>query len=168
MALADYFNKNIQSAAPLLQGIDADAFKMVLEGDVVCIAFDDVAANSFEGQSTLDLAVRSIARLYPVLVLLPSGTAATKLAAALEALARSVNSNLDVPATPASVTRCLVVGKKRPKFPTGVKPFVRYIGSDNWFAKISATSPVGCGKSKNPFGAGGAACIGVANLFRAT
>jgi molybdopterin/thiamine biosynthesis adenylyltransferase len=168
MALADYFNKNIQSAALLLQGIDAEAFKTVLEGGVVCIAFDDAAAKSFEGQATLDLAVRSLARLYPVLVLLPSGTAAIKLAAGLEALARSVNSKLDVPATLAGVTQCLVVGKKRPKFPTCVNPFIRYIGSDNWFAKISATSPVGCGKSKNPFGAGGAACIGVANIFRAT
>jgi hypothetical protein len=168
MAFADYFNKNIQSAALLLQGIDADAFKAVLEREVVCLAFDDAAANSFEGQATLDLLVRSLGRLYPAVTFLPSGMAAKKHASALQTLARAVNKNIDIPNTLTDVTRCLVVGDKRPKFPLGVKPFLRFVGSENWFARISAKGPVGSGSSKNPFGAGGAACIGAANVFRTT
>jgi len=112
--------------------------------------------------------VRSLARLYPALALLASGTAAKKLASTLEALARGVNKNIDIAQTLDGVTRCLTVGSTRPKFPRAVKPFLRYVGSDNWFAKISAKAPVGCGSSKNPFGAGGAACIGAANVFRTT
>ncbi len=168
MAFAEYFNKNIQSAALLLQGIDADAFKAVLESEVVCLAFDDAAAKSYEGQATLDLLVRSLARLYPAITFLSTGAAAKKLASALESLARAVNKNIDISDKVKGVTRCLVVGEKRPKFLKGMKPFVRYVGSDKWFAKISAKAPVGCGSSKNPFGAGAAACIGAANVFRTT
>lgn len=168
MAFAEYFDKNIQSAALLLQGIDADAFKAVLESEVVCLAFDDAAAKSYEGQATLDLLVRALARLYPAISFLPTGAAAKRLASALESLACAVNKNMDISNSVNGVTRCVVVGDRRPKFPKGVKPFVRYVGSDKWFAKISAKAPVGCGSSKNPFGAGGAACIGAANVFRTT
>jgi len=168
MAFPDYFNKNIQSAALLLQGIDGEAFKAVLERELVCIAFDDSAATSFEGRRALDLAVRCFARLYPAITFFPSGPTAKRLATTLEALARAVNKNIDIPNDIDTVTQCLVVGAKRPKFARGVKPFTVYVGSDNWLARISTKAPIRCGRSKNPFGAGGAACLGVANLFRAT
>lgn len=169
MAFPDYFFKNIQSAALLLQGIDGDVFKSVLEREIVCIAFDETAATSIEGKATLDLIVRLLARLYPAIVFYPTGTAAKKFVMTLEALARAVNKKIDlVKDTTTSITRCLVVGDKQPRFRKGMKPFLRYVGSDNWFAKISTKTPVGCGKSNNAFGAGGAACIGVANIFRST
>lgn len=168
MAFPDYFNKNIQSAALILQGIDGDAFKAVLERELVCIAFDDSAAKSFEGQRALELSVRCLARLYPAITFLPSGPTAKRFATTLEALSHAVNKNIDIPNDIGAVTRCLVIGATRPKFAKGVKPFTLYVGSDNWLAKISTKAPVRCGQSRNPFGTGGAACLGVANVFRAT
>src|SRR3972149_10080447 len=51
-------------------------------------------AKSYEGQATLDLLVRSLARLYPAITFLSTGAAAKKLASALESLARAANKNI--------------------------------------------------------------------------
>jgi hypothetical protein len=42
-----------------------------------------------------------------------------------------------------------------------------YMGSDRWIARVSTIAPVRSGGSPNPFGAGAAACIAMANVFRA-
>jgi hypothetical protein len=43
-----------------------------------------------------------------------------------------------------------------------------FVGSQGWITKVSTLGPVGSGDTSLPFGADAAACIGVANLFRAT
>ena len=42
-----------------------------------------------------------------------------------------------------------------------------YAGSDSWLAKVSTRRPQSVGSSTLPFGAGAAACLGAANVFRA-
>jgi hypothetical protein len=41
------------------------------------------------------------------------------------------------------------------------------MGSDRWVARVSTIAPVGSGGSANPFAAGAAACVAMANVFRA-
>jgi hypothetical protein len=166
MAFADYFDKNAQAAALLLKGIQTDAFKTILEAEVIGIAFDGQAMASAEGHATLDLTVRLMARLYPTVALIAQDKPAAKHRAALAALATAINPNIAILESIDTVTRWIVVGattlraSKRRAMPTF------YIGSDNWITRLSATQPVACGTSSNPFGAGVAACLGAANVFR--
>ncbi len=168
MAFPDYFEKNNQSAALLLRGISAHAFKAVLENEVVAIAVDKAGLASREGQAILDLSVRLIARLYPTIAFAPLAGATDKDLAPYVSLARSVNSKIDFEKSLAKATRCLVVGSTRPRFLRGKRPFVIYAGSRNWLAFLSTARPAGSGASANPFGAGVAACVAVANIFRSS
>jgi hypothetical protein len=167
MAFADYFGKNLQAASLLLQGVDPDAFKATLSKETVCIAFDKNAVTTTEGRATLDLLTRLLARLYPVLAYSPLDGADKRDGKALEALAKAVNPSIELRSgSAAEFTRCIAVGKKRPSVATATK--VVFVGSRNWFACISAKKPVGSADSPNPFGAGAAACLGAANIFRQT
>ncbi len=168
MAFADYFEKNLQSAALLLQGIDAEAFKKTLERDVVAVATDDKALASTEGRATLDLLVRLLARLYPTLAFVTLGKAKSEDMEPYRALARVVNSKIDFETALSNVTHCLVVGSTKLQPPKGKRLVVFYVGSDNWLARVSTKGPVGNGSSDNPFGAGGAACVAIANIFRSS
>src|SRR5581483_133579 len=165
MAFAEYFGKNLQAASFLLQGIDPDAFKHVLASDSVGIAFDENAASTAEGQATLDLTTRLLARLVPALTYFPMDTAAKRAAKNLEAVAKTINPNIDLGTCSLdSISRVLIVGMTSPQA-AAAKQLV-FVGSDNWLARVSASQPVGSKDSGNPFGAGAAACIGVANIFR--
>ncbi len=166
MAFAEYFEKNLQSAALLLQGIDAASFKKTLQSDVVAVVFDDQALGSREGRAIIDLAVRLLARLYPTLALAAAGKANDKDLEEFELLARAINSKIDLRRGVGGATQCLVVGSTKPQLGRGKRPFVVYAGSDNWLARVTTKSPAGSGLSSNPFGAGAAACIAVANVFR--
>lgn len=168
MAFAEYFEKNLQSAALLLQGIDATAFKKTLAQEVVAVAMDDKAIASKEGRATLDLCVRLLARLYPTLAFIPLGQANTKDVSPYRALARAVNSKIDVETARSKITQCVVVGSTELRPPKGRHPALFYAGSDNWLAGVSTQRPVGSGPSENPFGAGAAACVAVANIFRSS
>lgn len=168
MAFADYFEKNLQSAALLLQGIDAGAFKKTLGREVVALAMDDKALVSKEGRATLDLCVRLLARLYPTLVFVALGKAKNKDVAPYRALACAVNSKITVDVARAKVTHCLVVGSTELRSPKGRHPVVFYAGSNNWLARVSTKGPIGSGSSDNPFGAGAAACVAIANIFRSS
>lgn len=167
MALAQYFERNAQAAAALIKGFDAGLLGTKLEQEVIGLAFDTSVESSKEGQAAVDLALRLVARLYPRLVIVGApGTKSTYLKR-LHQLARSINPLIDISQDVHDATRLLVMGTS--KFPLNkkAKTHTWYVGSDNWFAKLSMSKPVGSGTSNNPFGAGAAACIAVANVFRA-
>jgi hypothetical protein len=166
MAFADYFDKNAQAAALLLKGIQTDAFKAILEAEVIGIAFDGEAVASAEGCAAIDLTVKLMARLYPTVALIPQGKPAAKHLAAYAALATAINPNITILERIDTVTRCIVVGATAFQAPKRRAIPTFYIGSDNWITRLSTTQPVACGASSNPFGAGVAACLGAANVFR--
>ena len=167
MAFASYFAKNEIAASDLLRGLDPSALRVALDREVVAIVFDGSAAVSHEGIAGLDLTIRILARLYPSLAIIGSDEGqAKKLRAALARLAMQINPAISIRQSLNAATRVLVFGRT-PVDPAGkLNGSIWYVGSDNWIAKVSTTHPVRCGSTKNPFGAGVAACLGTANLFR--
>lgn len=167
MALAPYFDKITQSASSLLAGFEPGAFTAYLSTQRVALAFDATAGH--EAQATLELALDLLARLYPAVDVIPLGGGSAGCARAVQLLdaAMRINPAIDggttfVPGTAAA----LVVGMTRAPWDAAASPTV-YIGSDGWLVHLSTDRPVGSGGSGNPFGAGVAACIGAANVFRA-
>lgn len=167
MAIADYFVKNVQAASLLLHGFDSTAFRSLLEKQVIGVAFDKSATNTPEGLAALDLVIRLLARLYPNITLAALDNVAKEKSKIFEALAKEINPKITTSRIANSATHWLVVGKSRLKLTGPKKVSTFYIGSDNWITKLSTSSPVGSGRSLNPFGAGAAACFGAANIFRA-
>lgn len=165
MGFAPYFAKNASAAQSLLNNIGSDALKAVLEGEVVMLAFDRSGATA-EGAVLLDLVIRIVARLYPRLVIHSITDGMARKVKALERQAMAINPNLTVADPVSSATRAIVVGATplRGSF-TSLK-FLTYAGSDNWLAAVSQHRPMVSGTSRNPFGAGLAACLATANLFR--
>jgi hypothetical protein len=77
---------------------------------------------------------------------------------------RNLNPAVEVGESVEDASCWLVLGKSKLK--TYASRPVFYLGSDGWIAKLSSSEPVGFGRSSIPFGAGAAACIGAANVFR--
>lgn len=178
MALAPFFDKAALAAAAVLQGFDRERFAAVLEAHRVGIAFDEQAAISAEGRLTLTLAVNLAARLYPTLVLVPCGERAVRLCPALSTLARMINPSITLvsavhsaegsgSSTGTAPTICVVVGATAASA-LGVAADTRavYAGSAGWLALLSSCGPVSCGDTALPFGAGAAACLSMAKVFR--
>lgn len=167
MALPEYFKRNAQAAAALIQGLDATLLAARLEQEVIGVAYDVSAHASKEGQAALDMTLRLFSRVYPTLVI--AGLPGTKpdYQRALENLARSINPRVTVLNDIAQATKLLVFGGTMVRGNRKAKAHTWYVGSDNWFAKLSKAAPVGSGKSANPLAAGAAACVAVANIFRA-
>jgi hypothetical protein len=162
MAIANFFGKAALAATQLLKGIDPTDFKDLLEAHTVGVFFDDDAAMSSEGQTTLELCINLLARLYPRLAIVATGASAEAFVTQLINIARSINPVIDVENDLVNVTACLVVGST---VATVNAPTV-YIGSDAWIVRLSQDTPVGSCDTRIPFGAGAAACFGVANIFR--
>jgi hypothetical protein len=162
MAFANFFDRSATAASQVLANFRLEDFKDRLSAHVVALSFDDAAANSPEGRSTLDLSVRLLARLYPVLAVQPVGLAAGEYAAHLRKLARSINDQIELQDGLAGADIVVSVGA------TSAAPGldVISIGSDGWRALLSRDGPVRSGSTTNPFGAGAAACFGAANVFR--
>jgi hypothetical protein len=152
------------AAAAVLGKADPDWFRERLKRLAVCIAFDDVAASTSEGQVALDLALDLLARFYPGIKVLELGeTERTRaVAARLKKAAKAIHPLMDLSVSPSRITCCLVVGGSRPALDV---PTV-FLGSEGWTASLRHAEPAGCCDSGNPFGAAAAACIGVAALFR--
>lgn len=162
MGLAPFFDRARQSAAQVLRDIDADAFERRLGEVVVTLAFDAQAATSAEGLASLDMAARLIARLYPR-VRVRSLDGDDALADELIELMRTINPNLEIVAeTGTELQVAVVAGGTKLETDATV-----YMGSDRWIARVSTVAPVQSGGSPNPFAAGAAACIAMANVFRA-
>jgi hypothetical protein len=167
MALAPFFAKTALSAAAVLRHFDVDAFGRLLEAEQVAIAFDTRASGTHEGETTLELLVNLLSRLFPRLVLAADESS---LRTRLESLARSINPSIEITSRPISqflestdVTVCVCIGN------TAIRPArgtVIHAGSEGWSARLSDSKPVGCGDSRLPFAASAAACLAAGNVFR--
>jgi hypothetical protein len=152
MALAEYFHRSAVAASQVVAGFDEDAIRRRLCDVTVGISLGE--SPTTEGLALADLAVRLLARLYPAVIL---GGRAGELAD----LAGQINPNIEIGTSRPDVL--IAIGDDAPADATRVI----YAGSDGWVARLSSTAPVSAGDSSNPFGAGTAACLAVANVFRA-
>ena len=160
MALADFFPRDAVAISQVLQGFQKDAFIEKLKGVRVAIAFGEEAATSKDGRELLDLSVRLAARLYPSLTF-STVTTGERFADELMALASSINPNIETSKTGAADVG-LSIGVNAPAVNT---PTV-YAGCEGWLARVGTSVPYGTSDLGNPFGAGFAACLAAANLFR--
>jgi hypothetical protein len=164
MALANFFDKAALAASQVLRGFDRAAFQQQLEGSPVLLVFDGAAVASPQGRATIDLSARLLGRLYPCVVLHPLDPAAAAHVPAVQVVLQAINPAIALLAEQAPRV-ALVVGNTA--FDTASEAIpTYYIGSSDWIALFSSTAPVGSGDSGNPFGAGAAACLGAANVFR--
>lgn len=161
MALAPYFDKAALAAATVLGGFDRDAFAATLNQQVVGLVFDERAATTPEGRTTLELATNLLARLYPRLTIIGSGEPAARYSVALSELARRINPEIEFSDSKV-VAAVLVVGRT----PAEVEGPRVHVGSDGWIVRVSTQEPMDSGESENPFGAAAAACFGAAHVFR--
>ena len=172
MGFARFFGKSAISAASLLRRFDDADFRRKLATAVVGLAYDEVATSTSEGQRTLDLLVDLLARLYPTIAIQGLETSSPEhshVLARLSARARAINPEITVLQGLDQVTAVAVVGATSVGGLLGnVNPFVVYIGSNGWIARASRHTPVRSSPTDNPFGAGAAACIAAAALFRST
>jgi hypothetical protein len=159
VAFADYFDRGAVAAAQVIAGFDEQAFKEALSTTTVGIALGPDAATTAEGRFLTDLSVRVLARLYPTLAI-TAAPDAQALGGELNALARAINPAITLADDP-HVPIGIVVGDADAPFETRV-----FAGSDRWHALIGTDSPRPIGDSANPFGAGAAACLACANVFR--
>lgn len=148
--LADYFERTALAAAQVLEGFDLERFRTHLDEAPVGVS---LGTRTAEADAIGDLVIRLLARLYPKLALV----AVDSDAAALADLARAINPRIDI--VEAAATG-IVISDGKP-FATSI-----YAGSDGWDAFIDDSAPVATGQSENPFGAGAAACLAAAGLFR--
>ena len=160
MALADFFPRDAVAISQVLRGFQTDAFTEKLQGIRVAIAFGEDAVANHDGRDLLDLSVRLAARLYPSLTLatVPAGE---RFAVDLLALAKSINPNIEI-STGADSHVGLSIGVAAP---TVDAPTI-YAGCDGWLARVGTNGPYRTSDLGNPFGAGFAACLAAANLFR--
>ena len=144
----------------VLQGFQKDAFVEKLKGVRVAISFGQQAATSRDGRELLDLSVRLAARLYPSLMFatVPAGD---RFADELMALASSINPNIEA-SKRGTANVGLSIGVDAPAVDT---PTI-YAGCDGWLARVGTEGPYRTSDIGNPFGAGFAACLAAANLFR--
>lgn len=155
MAIANFYKRAAVAASQVVSGFNEASFRKTLEGCRVGVALGTEASNSSEGRAIADLSVRLMARLYPAIEL---RVADPNHRAELEYLATSINPDIDLTAT---ADTGLVIGSGASEFNDSL-----YVGSSGWLASFDAQGEIPVGDSENPFGPGGAACLGVANLFR--
>jgi hypothetical protein len=158
VALADYFERHMVAASQVIAGFDRDAFEARVGGTRVGLVWNEDVLDGPSGEAMLDLTVRLLARLYPAVRLVgPVGPTRDRL----EELALAINPRIDLSAKGA-VHGGIAVGSATSSFERTI-----YAGADEWLALVDAKSNRPVRTSDNPFGAGGAACLAVGNLFRA-
>jgi hypothetical protein len=156
VALADYYGRAALAAAQVVSGFNEQAFRSALEATTVGVSVDQHAAAASEGRVLSDLLIRLLARLYPRLHL---AVADLTHEADLSALALAINPQIELVDSAADVG--IAVGGKATSFPSTV-----FAGSEGWLARVGDSVPLSVGDSPNPFGAGAAACLATANIFR--
>lgn len=161
MALARYFDKAALSAASLLRKSDYDGLRRRLESHTVAVCFDQNAVEASEGRWTLELLVSLLARLYPSLALIPLGPESEAIVEVLAQTATAANALVDVR---VGGDATVVIGVGKTLGPAGGPAL--YVGSDGWKVATSASRPVGSGGTAWPIGAGAAACLAAAWVFR--
>jgi len=159
VAVADYFHRNAVAVAQIVAGFDETAFRAKLESHhlVVAVGAD---AQTPSGQLLAEVLVRLVARLYPAVSLRGRGKAAP-LADELSALAARINPRIELTAR-SRPTLAVILGRP------GRAPsdHAVYAGCSGWDALLDAGEPQPIETSANPFGAGAAACLAAAKLFR--
>jgi len=157
MALPEYFGRNAVAAAQAISGLDERRLGDQLHDVNVGITVG-VDAKKPEGQALAEFLVRVLARLYPRLTLRSRAAGATL--SALGDLALRINPKIELGGEPSIE---IVIGAQRLKASSGQRVFV---GSNGWQAHVSPTRALSCGPTDIPFGAGVAACVAAANVFR--
>lgn len=157
MALADYFERDLVAASQVIAGFDRAAFEARVGGLRAGIAWGADAEESSAGMQLLDLSVRLLARFYPALRLKgPTGEVRDRL----EALALAINPRIAL-AQRGATDGGVVVGETGRGFDRSI-----YAGADDWTAAIGTAGGRAVAGSGQPFGAGLAASLAAANLFR--
>jgi hypothetical protein len=160
MALADYYARTALAASQILSGFDEERIRETLETTRVGVAIGADAAECSEGEAIIDLLIRLLARLYPTLVIRGDFRAQSAVENAMN-LARAINPNIDFGSSHPTVE--IAIG--RVLLPSDGWRQI-FIGSNEWNALVGTKEPQTLGSSQNPFGAGAAACLGAANVFR--
>jgi hypothetical protein len=157
MALADYYGRGALAAAQALQGDFEDSrFRVRLETTPLGICFDRAASEQAEGRALLDLTIRLAARVFPAIQLDPGeGVDAEGVAE----LARAINPHIELVQDAAQIG--VALGGATRTYERTI-----HAGSAGWDALISTNSRQGIGSSELPFGAGAAACLAIAEVFR--
>jgi hypothetical protein len=150
--LADYYQRSAVAAAQVLAGFDENWFKERLGSTPVGVSLGR-DATSAQGAALADLVVRLLARLYPAITVVGEAQHVEPLVA----LAQRINPRIDV-VEDAQIG--IVVGHAAP-FAESV-----FAGCDGWDALISRDTPQPVTSGVGPFGAGTAACLAAASLFR--
>jgi hypothetical protein len=156
MALAAYYRRAAVAAAQILDGFDEQRFADALEAPVG-VSFGLDATGRVEGIALLDLTVRLLARLYPVIEL-RAALGAEEHRQKLERLALSINPDIEFAVAEVGI----VVGEEAAAFPESI-----YAGSSAWDSLVSTDTQQPIGETPNVLGAGASACLAAANLFRA-
>lgn len=155
MALPDYFGRGALAASQVLSGFDEAQLATQLADTRVGVSFGPSALVG-EGRMIADLAVRLAARFYPTLVI--DGPDA--LGSELADRARAINPKVEFG---SSATIGIAIGvDARVDATTTI-----YAGCAGWDASVGTTRPYPVGATANPFGAGVAATLACANVFRA-
>ncbi|WP_026461375.1 E2 ligase fold family C protein [Adhaeribacter aquaticus] len=166
MALANFFDKAALAASQILQGFDRRSFEQQLESSIILVGFDSFAINSREGLASLDMVIRLLGRLYPKMVIKALDAEAQGYVPVVKGQLIAINPHIELLSEDASPTIAVIIGNTSLTLDQPAA-HVFYIGSSGWIAKLSSNRPLGSNSSNNPFGAGAAACLGAANVFRA-
>jgi ThiF family len=162
MALASFFNKASLAACQLLRGTSPESLREMLDDMVVAISFSPSTVESQEGRWIIEAVVNLCARLYPCLVLHCEADHDGNFEEQMRSLARSMNPDIEF-ADIRAARGVIAIGEShcdRTDIP------IVYAGSNGWRALVSHKTARSCGASSNPFGAGAAACLATAHLFR--
>jgi hypothetical protein len=158
MGLPDYFARNAVAASQVLAGFDEERLAAVLQNVCVGVTIGADAEDSPEGRALADLVTRIVARLYPTISV--RCETRPELADAAMELALRLNPRIDFSEHP---TVEIIIGRARAT--PGVRQVI-FAGSNGWKSMISTSSSRTIGETENPFGAGVAACLAAANVFR--
>lgn len=161
MALANFIDKAALNASQVLKNFDRESFEGILQSHVIEISFDKNAVETLEGKCSLDLLTRLVARLYPKIKFRSINIDDNTQYECLVDLAKRINPEIEISGLEPTVR--VTVGLT--ELPVNEIPTF-YIGSENWIVKFSTKKAVGSMDHNNPFGAGAAACVAAANIFR--
>ena len=157
MAIPDYFRRNAVAIAQAVSGLDEERLETKLRDVCVGVTIGSDASGP-EGRAAADLLIRLFARLYPAIALSDDSNSGADAEAA--DLALRVNPKVKLSKGP---TVEVVIGS-----PSNTQQAARTIfaGCNAWRASLSSRHPQTCGDSNSPFGAGLAACLAAADVFR--
>jgi hypothetical protein len=165
MALANFFDKINLGASQILKCHDRSSFETKLLSNCIGVWYDTEAVQLFEERVALELLTRLLSRLYPNIKFknINASEDYRGYTMQLKTIAKEINPviNLDDEQEETFIISVGNVSTDQKAIPAF------YIGSENWKAYHSITSPQSLGRSQNPFGAASSACIACANLFRA-